>query len=504
MRNTFTVLVLSGHGSAADSLGLLRAIGDFNTDAAARGVQWVPRLWHDEIFSAAAGRQADAWAALLHDIDLLVVLPGQRFDPALDRILQAALGRRPVWTWLAQHHAQAWEAGLSPDLRAALHAAGSVAPYRSQPELRSQFLQRLNRFAAPPAPPARRGGPDGGEAGLEALFAGTPGFNHPMAVGAEPPAPAAAAQPAAAAAAAIPLPAGLPPTAARADRPPQPPEVPPVDAAVFCPPQVARASTFLVQVFLYPPAAAAAVAAEAQQNDPTAQSMARVSLPLDVPQGARVALRLDMPTLRVDEPDALLVWRGVASAAQFEVAVPAELAAHDAIGRVRLAVDGVPVGTLRFRLQLLPAGSRVQPAAAAAGQARRYRRAFVSYSSKDRAEVLRRVQAFKIAGLSVFQDILDLDPGERWARALYREIDNCDVFLLFWSQAAAASEWVAKEIDYALDLQGGDGDRPPAIQPVPIEGPPIVPPPPRLGALHFNDALLAQIAAAGAPPAPRP
>jgi hypothetical protein len=60
------------------------------------------------------------------------------------------------------------------------------------------------------------------------------------------------------------------------------------------------------------------------------------------------------------------------------------------------------------------------------------------------------VQAFKIAGMSVFQDILDLGPGERWEKALYGEIDRCDVFLLFWSRAAAASEWVSKEIDCSL------------------------------------------------------
>jgi hypothetical protein len=98
--------------------------------------------------------------------------------------------------------------------------------------------------------------------------------------------------------------------------------------------------------------------------------------------------------------------------------------------------------------------------------------------------------------MSVFQDILDLGPGERWEKALYREIDRCDVFLLFWSKAAAASEWVSKEIDYALARQGYDADNPPAIQPVPIEGPPIAPPPPRLAELHFNDALLAQISRA--------
>jgi TIR domain-containing protein len=154
----------------------------------------------------------------------------------------------------------------------------------------------------------------------------------------------------------------------------------------------------------------------------------------------------------------------------------------------------VPAGTLRFQVGLAAAAD----ASAERAEPRelrgvRYRRAFVSYASPDRPEVLRRVQAFKIAGMSVFQDILDLGPSERWERALYREIDTCDVFLLFWSRAAASSERVAKEIDYALARKEGDEDRAPDIQPVPIEGPPVVPPPERLRGLQFNNALLAQI-----------
>jgi hypothetical protein len=61
---------------------------------------------------------------------------------------------------------------------------------------------------------------------------------------------------------------------------------------------------------------------------------------------------------------------------------------------------------------------------------------------------------------------------------------------------------VAKEIAYALALKRGEADRPPDIAPVPIEGPPIPPPPERLKHLHFYDALLAHIAVAT--PTPKP
>ena len=47
-----------------------------------------------------------------------------------------------------------------------------------------------------------------------------------------------------------------------------------------------------------------------------------------------------------------------------------------------------------------------------------------------------------------------------------------------------------KEVGYALERKRGDEFAPPEIIPIILEGPPIVPPPPELEHLHFNDRLL--------------
>lgn len=47
-----------------------------------------------------------------------------------------------------------------------------------------------------------------------------------------------------------------------------------------------------------------------------------------------------------------------------------------------------------------------------------------------------------------------------------------------------------KEARYALGRRTGDESVPPEIGPLIIEGPPIVPPPAELSALHFNDPLI--------------
>jgi transposase-like protein len=58
---------------------------------------------------------------------------------------------------------------------------------------------------------------------------------------------------------------------------------------------------------------------------------------------------LEMPNLVVEEADAVVVWRRVPTAMQFEVEVPNVAEPANAIGRVRFAVAGVPAGTLRFK-----------------------------------------------------------------------------------------------------------------------------------------------------------
>jgi hypothetical protein len=92
-----------------------------------------------------------------------------------------------------------------------------------------------------------------------------------------------------------------------------------------------------------------------------------------------------------------------------------------------------------------------------------------------------------------FHDVLKLEPGDRWERMLYKHIDESDVVYLFWSRAAKESQWVNREIDYALQrrkLDTDDDDIRPAIVPVIIEGPPLIPPPKQLEDLHFNDKFL--------------
>ena len=104
--------------------------------------------------------------------------------------------------------------------------------------------------------------------------------------------------------------------------------------------------------------------------------------------------------------------------------------------------------------------------------------------------MLRRLQLLAIVGIDFFQDVLSLEPGDRFERRIEAGIDRCDLFLLFWSSEAKRSEWVRKEVQLALSRNAGNELSPPEIRPVIVEGPPTVEPWDELAHLHFNDRML--------------
>lgn len=264
-----------------------------------------------------------------------------------------------------------------------------------------------------------------------------------------------------------------------------------VDCSLFAPPAAPPGATALVQVFLH-----TAVQAERAQFLATVMDGATAlkgaqTLQAEIHRGARVTVTFAAKGLEVDEPQQTIVWRGEPAFAQFLVTLPEGADGTSFHPVVRISVDGGLVGRIAFALRV-DASARHVHSAPAGDDARRYNRAFLSYASPDRKEVLKRAQVLRAAGVEFFQDILSLDPGARWEKEIYKHIDGCDLFLLFWSKSASQSEWVIREAEYALRRQRHANE--PDIVPVILEGPPPVLPPPSLANLHFNDQITYLIA----------
>ena len=229
----------------------------------------------------------------------------------------------------------------------------------------------------------------------------------------------------------------------------------------------------------------------AREFDTDAERRGLMTLEALVRRGRRLTFELRVVHLAVRDPVQSLIWRGQPASTQFEVGVPQEARPGTYIGTATVSLDSVPIGHVKFKLAVGRSYEEpVRGSQPVGDDAKRYKTAFISYSSNDRKAVLERVQMLKPLGIDFFQDLLDLDPGDRWERRLYQNIGTCDLFLLFWSSGAKASRWVRNEVQYALEQKKGDDFAPPEIRPVIIEGPPIPAPWPELEHLHFGDSLV--------------
>ena len=258
-----------------------------------------------------------------------------------------------------------------------------------------------------------------------------------------------------------------------------------VISSVYAPKKVCKCEPFLIAIFAHTKAQTTEADETAALFDEHFVKKAAKYLNLKVKLGDNISFVLKIADWKIENSVQSIIWQSFLSSVEYEVDVPENYTKKVAIGSVSVLVNSVPAGIIRFKLQIdkLSEHSQFAPSVATL-----YRKAFISYASENRDEVLKRTQMLKLAGIDFFQDILDLNPGDRWEKELYKHINDCDVFYLFWSEAAKESEWVAKEWSYALELQ--NTEQKPEIIPIPIEGPPVVKPPNALGHLHFNDGLL--------------
>jgi hypothetical protein len=276
-----------------------------------------------------------------------------------------------------------------------------------------------------------------------------------------------------------------------------------VHCTVFAPEQAAPGDPIIVQVFAHLEEQAGQLAAVAAKSGDEQRDRGSKQLDQRVERDTKLTFRLDMPGLSVYDPEQSLVWRGKAESVSFAADVPEDFKPKNVRGIVKIYYDGAPVGQIMFLLKVAAAGAVQAPAAQTPApppqEVIMYKHAFVSYSSKDRPQVLARMQGLerglKRAGITCFMDKQDIEPGEQWAEALRRQLDECDLFYLFWSSNAKNSEEVRKEIDYALARKGADERRPPFFEPFTIELPLPQPLPRGLESLHFVEPILYEIKA---------
>lgn len=204
--------------------------------------------------------------------------------------------------------------------------------------------------------------------------------------------------------------------------------------------------------------------------------------PLFVRRGTQLVAKLELEGCVLRAPVGVILWEGEIGNHDFPVRVPQDAPPGDREGAIQICIDAVPVATLYFTISV---GSAAGETVDLPLQTRRFRTAFASYASEDRLEVVRRVQGIEAASVHVWLDVVNLRSGDDWAREIERQVGSTDIFYLFWSHHAAASEWVKKETMLALRRKGSD-----YVRPIPLETVNDVQPPQWLPDKHLNDMLL--------------
>jgi len=200
---------------------------------------------------------------------------------------------------------------------------------------------------------------------------------------------------------------------------------------------------------------------------------------------AEITVVPEMPGCRFNPPRQTLFWLEDWHRADFRMQAnpsdPDFETDNTVYGRVAFYVGPILVAETRTATYITEdegAGLVEQPQAEATTEP--YRDIFVSYSHQDNELVAEVEKHIGTLGDRMLRDVYELRSGEEWNPRLLELIEAADIFQLFWSSNAKASQYVEQEWRHALAQ-----NRKYFIRPVFWEDP-MPSPPEELGHIHFD------------------
>lgn len=267
----------------------------------------------------------------------------------------------------------------------------------------------------------------------------------------------------------------------------KPAKVNKVEFSVVAPEEVKPGKSSVIDLLMYTRSQRSVVKRTIEQAKEKSSEAARSTGSVSVRHGSRVTAELFSDDMEIQDGSRDMVWNGDALDFKFRVKPPEDYSKKEIDFGCRVEFDGIEITRLYFSV---PIGSKKK--AAVRFTRRDCRRAFVSYSHKDRMRVAEQLLAIQEVApkLRFWMDSRSMTAGDVWRRAIASAIKSADVFLLFWSVSAKDSPEVRSEWEYALSLEHGgkrvkNGMR--FISPVPLDSPAECPPPEELSDLHFGD-----------------
>lgn len=219
-----------------------------------------------------------------------------------------------------------------------------------------------------------------------------------------------------------------------------------VYSSIFSPAEVKRSSHLLISVFLH-----------LQEETEIAISMAKEAdsyatrryppLPCKLNKEDKVDIQLSIiGKTRLFFEKQTIIWPGNITSCSFDYYVPSELDENELCCSAVLTVNDIPIGEMKFITRIVEQPIAYNPKVVT----QPYEKIFISYAHQDEKTVKHYAKAFQLLHRDVFFDRDYLKAGDIFSQEIEKYINSADLFILFWSENAAKSAYVQKELALAL------------------------------------------------------
>ena len=226
-----------------------------------------------------------------------------------------------------------------------------------------------------------------------------------------------------------------------------------VDGEIFCsafaPSEIAKNSNLLVQIYLHTAEEIKKISSMAKETQCDSERRGQVPLtcPLQIGDNVDVVLNVYGDELIFSQKKSI-VWHGSFTNCTFRYFISAALMVKNVCCEILLLMKGVPVGEMLFTIEIVNSPKSIP----AEMTTRRFKKVFISYAHQDESRVRFMARGFEKLGVDYFFDRDYLKAGDVFPAVISEYISTADLFVLFWSENAAKSEYVGKELSQALEL----------------------------------------------------
>lgn len=228
-----------------------------------------------------------------------------------------------------------------------------------------------------------------------------------------------------------------------------------VNSTIFAPSIAERGETMTIQLLLYKDSQYAYAVRKAKQVDPEAKERTSQVLGVSLKRGDIISAHLTFfPSTKenhivIEESIKQVTWRSETEDMVFSVYIDESFSKRLLNGKVVIKVNDVPISEATFCVKVVNYMEGQNTLADV--EITKFQKVFISYSHKDADRVQYISETCRAIKCDYFFDRHSLAPGDRYEEKIFKYIDNANLFILCWSENAAASDWVNKERKRALE-----------------------------------------------------